>query len=329
MVVFEFDAEDLARTRFAISPMGELCTSLGMLRDAELAAGHIPWVREALPAARALDLRAALALLPPRGYVPDFMTPPPSSPVARIEDELDALRATPAAQVRHDLEVLVGQQRLGRLPAVLEPLRDHPRRELGRLAERLRAFWDVALAPHWPRIRALLDADLAYRAGRLTAGGVARLFEDIHHTVAWRGRELRIEHEYEARIALGGRGLLLVPSVFHWQRPASISTAPWQPTLIYPARGVAALWEPAAERSPEAVARVIGRTRADLLARLQTPRTTTALAARTGLRAGGVSQHLAALRDAGLVSATRQGRAVLYVRTDLADALLTGARSPA
>ena len=329
MVVFEFDAEDLARTRFAISPMGELCTSLGMLRDAELAAGHIPWVREALPAARALDLRAALALLPPRGYMPDFMTPPPTSPVARVEDELAALRETTAQQVRHDLDVLVGQQKMGRLPAVLEPLYEHPRRELGRLVERLREFWEVALADRWPRIRALLDADLAYRAGRLTTGGVARLFEDIHHTVAWRGRELRIENDYEARIALGGRGVLLVPSVFHWQRPASISTPPWQPTLIYPARGVAALWEQSPQASPQAVARVIGRTRADLLAELEIPQTTTALAARMRLRAGGVSQHLTALRDAGLVSATRQGRAVLYVRTDLADALLTGARSPA
>jgi DNA-binding transcriptional ArsR family regulator len=328
MVVFEFDAEDLARTRFAISPIWELCTSLRMLRDAEMAAMHIPWVRDAMPVARAMDLRAALAMLSPRGYSPDFMTPPPSGPVARIEDELDLLRATKPAQVRHDLEVLVRQQHMRGLPEVLEPLMAQPRRELGRIADRMAEFWDAVLADHWPRIRALFDADLAYRARRLTEGGVARLFADLNHQVSWTGRELRIEHEYEARVALEGSGLLLVPSAFQWQRPASTSTRPWQPTLLYPARGVAALWEPAAERSSEGLARVLGRTRADLLARLATPHTTTDLAALTGLRPGGVSQHLTALRDAGLVSPTRQGRAVLYVRTALADELVTGARSP-
>jgi DNA-binding transcriptional ArsR family regulator len=329
MVVFEFDAEDLARTRFAISPMWELSTSLRLLRDPDLAAMHIPWVRDALPTAHAMQLAAALALLPPRGYIPDFITPPPTSPVARIDEELERVRATSAAQVRHDLEVLVGQQRLKRLPPVLEPLMAQPRRELGRIVDRMAAFWDAALAPHWPRIRALLDADLAHRARRLTEGGVAHLFDDVHHEVTWHRRELRIEQVYDVRVALEGRGLLLMPSVFQWQHPGSISTKPWQPTLTYPARGVAALWEPAPERSPEAIARVIGRTRADLLAELETPHTTTDLAARFALRAGGVSQHLTALRDAGLVSATRQGRAVLYVRTEMADELLTGARTRA
>jgi DNA-binding transcriptional ArsR family regulator len=324
MVVFEFDAEDLARTRFALSPMWELCTSLRLLRDAERAAMHMPWVRDALPTAHAMDLRMALALLPPRGYLPDFMTPPPGDPVTTIEDELALVGATPPAQVRHDLEVLVRQQRMRALPPVLEPLLAQPRRALGRLVEQLAAFWDTALAEHWPRIRALLDADLGHRARRLTEGGVARLFGDLHHAVTWRGPQLLIDQEYDFSVALGGRGLLLMPSVFQWQRPGSISTAPWQPTLIYPARGVAALWEPPAERGPSALGRVLGRTRAGLLAELGTPQTTTDLAARFGLRAGGVSQHLTTLRDAGLVSATRQGRAVLYVRTELADRLLTG-----
>ncbi len=325
MVIFEFDAEDLARTRFAVSPMWELCTSLRLLRDAELAAMHIPWVRDALPAAHAMDLRMALALLPPRGYFPDFMTPPPSGPVTGIEDELALVRATTPAQVRHDVEVLMRQHRRRSLPRVLEPLVDRPRHAIGRLVDQLAAFWETTLAEHWPRIRALLDADLAHRARRLTDGGVAHLLADLHHQVGWRGRELRIDQEYDFSVGLGGRGLLLVPSVFQWQRPGSISTPPWQPTLIYPARGAGALWEPPAERGPAALGRVLGRTRADLLTRLETPHTTTDLAALFRLRPGGVSQHLTALRDAGLVSATRQGRAVLYVRTDLADALLSGA----
>ena len=49
---------------------------------------------------------------------------------------------------------------------------------------------------------------------------------------------------------------------------------------------------------------------------------TTELAERMDMSAPGVSHHLIALRDAGLVTARRDGRAVLYVRTAPAEALL-------
>jgi hypothetical protein len=103
MVVFEFTLDDLARMRFAISPMWELVTSLRMLRDPERVAMHLPWVREALPIARGLDLGLALALTPSQGYIPDFLTPPPRTPVASFDDELEEMRATPPAQVRADV----------------------------------------------------------------------------------------------------------------------------------------------------------------------------------------------------------------------------------
>jgi len=37
---------------------------------------------------------------------------------------------------------------------------------------------------------------------------------------------------------------------------------------------------------------------------------------------GGASQHLTALRDAGLVTSARHGRSVLYARSPLADQLV-------
>jgi DNA-binding transcriptional ArsR family regulator len=76
---------------------------------------------------------------------------------------------------------------------------------------------------------------------------------------------------------------------------------------------------------PDAVAAVLGRTRALLLAELAAPASTSELAGRTGLSAGGVNQHLTALRDAGIVSAHRSGRGVLYMRTHVADSLLAAA----
>jgi DNA-binding transcriptional ArsR family regulator len=123
------------------------------------------------------------------------------------------------------------------------------------------------------------------------------------------------------RVDLDGRGLLLVPSAFGCDKPSSMTAAPWQPTVIYPARGVALLWE-SASAPPEALAKVLGRSRAMLLADLDAPRTTTDLAARLEMTAGGISQHLTALRDSGLVSAQRNGRQVLYCRSPLADELV-------
>ena len=69
---------------------------------------------------------------------------------------------------------------------------------------------------------------------------------------------------------------------------------------------------------------MLGAGRAQLLELLDAPRSTTELARVAGLTPGGVSQHLAALRAAGLLTSRREGRSVLYMRTPVADALVTG-----
>ncbi len=82
------------------------------------------------------------------------------------------------------------------------------------------------------------------------------------------------------------------------------------------------MWEPRTTAATDAVAAVLGRSRTLLLAALDTPASTTQLATHSGLSAAGVSQHLTALRNAGLVTSHRSGRSVLYARTSVADQLL-------
>ena len=77
-----------------------------------------------------------------------------------------------------------------------------------------------------------------------------------------------------------------------------------------------ALAEPPAAAG--ALARLLGGTRATILASLDAPTSTTDLAARLGLSPAGVSRHLVVLRDAGLLTATRHGHEVRYGRTRLA-----------
>ncbi|GLX00723.1 winged helix-turn-helix domain-containing protein [Microtetraspora sp. NBRC 16547] len=123
---------------------------------------------------------------------------------------------------------------------------------------------------------------------------------------------------------LRGLGLLLVPSVFSWPRIFSVTCPPWQPTVRYPPPGIATLWERGEADVPEALAAVLGRSRARLLAELDQPASTQDLAARLGLSEAGANKHLTALRRAGLCTAHRTGRYVLYARSAVAEALLTG-----
>jgi DNA-binding transcriptional ArsR family regulator len=323
MATYKFGVEDLLQLRFAISPMWEVVASLRRLRDPPGAGVHVPWLARLRDGRLAdIDLTAAVALTPPKGYVPDFISPPPSTPLARFEDELETVRETPPPQVRHDVAVLLGSRRP---PPALEPFLRTPKKAVTRLTAELARYWSAAIEPYWPRIRALLEADIAYRARRLTEGGPAALFADLHPAIAWHNTTLHVEQAFRGHVELGGGGLLLVPTAFSWIAPVTIEGPPWQSTLIYPARGVGTLWEPGDERTPEALAGVLGRTRAILLARLDAPRSTTDLARLVGITPGGASQHLGALRAAGLVASRRDGRAVLYVRTPLADRLVAGA----
>ncbi len=97
---------------------------------------------------------------------------------------------------------------------------------------------------------------------------------------------------------------------------------------VYPARGIGGLWHtPDAGADDTALVRLLGTTRATLLRALDEPSTTSALAARHGLALSSVSTHLHILRDAGALTSRRDGQRVLYERTPLGAALLSGGRS--
>jgi uncharacterized protein DUF5937/helix-turn-helix protein len=325
MFTMRFGPGALARVRFAISPLAEVRRSRRVLDDPGSQALHLPWAIEARRATADLDLAPLRALDPLDVYTPDFISPPPTSPLAEFEDELARIAATPAEQVRAEIR---RSYRGSELPAVLQPLLDDTPRAIGALVELLRTYWDRALAPHWPRLRAVLEGDVLHRARQIADGGAERLFADVDPTVSWADGVLRIDKKFEETLDLEERGLLFVPSVFIWPKVALVTDPQWQPTIIYAARGVGTLWEPQRPAAPQALAGVLGRVRAGVLTALDRPRSTTDLARTLGVSAGGVSQHLGALRAAGFVQGHRVGRVVLYLRSPAGDTLV-GAASPA
>ncbi len=233
-----------------------------------------------------------------------------ADPVAAREDMRRSLACTPGA-----LDSDLGRYLLA-----------DPARAVRELADLLERAWAVLVEPHWPRLRALLEADILFHTRRLAAGGLESLFDGLHPELAWDAASLTltIERPTHHDRVLGGQGLLLMPSAFVWPQIAGGFDPPWQPTVVYPARGVGALWTPAGEDTPTALARLLGRARADVLCALDEPASTTALAHRLGLAPSTVSAHLGVLHAAGLLISARRGHQVLYERTPLAIALTTG-----
>jgi len=324
VIRFRFGQEDLGRTRFAISPLFDLVWSTDTLRDPATHSLHLPWVRAARQRLRGFDYELLDVLgtsAGPGGYVPDFISPPPTTPLAELDDELARVRATPHERVATE----VAWRFAGKpIPAVVRPLLDDPDRGLDELTSVMAEYFERALAPWWLEIRATLEADIVHRARRLTAGGALDVFADLHPQVRWRDGALEIDRGHDEEVDLRGQGLLLVPSVFGWPEVFAIADEPWQPGLIYTPRGVGTLWAPDEGRDRGAMEALLGRRRAQILATLATPATTTDLAARLRVSKAGVSEHLGVLRRAGLVRAARDGRRVLYERTAMGDALLRG-----
>ena len=317
---------DLARVRFAHSPVGELVASLRMLQDPDRQLMYGRWLTATRRRLEGLRLELLFALTPTGRYLPGFLFPPPTQPWADLAVELKQIAASPPAVVRTELDTV----REGRpLPAALGPLYDDPASQLPEVVEELARYWQAAVEPVWQRVRALCTADLAYRMEQFADGGLTRVLGGLHPDLSFTDELLRIDkpHHCSHRFDLAGTGIVLVPCAFTWPSLSVVCCDVAQPTLIYTPRGVAELWQDTLAEQADPLAALVGRTRATLLATLALPRTTTQLAAQLGMSPAAVSQHLKILKDSALVTAQRRGRMVLYQRTAAANVLLAAIRS--
>jgi DNA-binding transcriptional ArsR family regulator len=313
----EASADDLLHSRFALSPIFELQSLLRHLLF--LYPQRLPWVSRFEPAferlRRETELDLVLALLS-RRYGPSFAVPPPRGLAQSIDDDLAAVRAAPLAVVHQEIE-----EALRRKPTsdqrILKALRrnDIP----DRIAAALERAWHELVATDWPHLRVICERDVLHRSSQLTRAGWAAALSQLHPRVRWRRNGIEISKiTYPEPIPLGGAGVLLVPSVFVWPEVAFYIEDPWPRAIVYPARGIASLWERPAS-APRALSDLLGQSRAQLLLALAEPASTTQLARLTNLVTGSVNDHLRVLHRAGLLTSARAGRSVLYRRTPLGD----------
>ncbi|MFF8712752.1 ArsR/SmtB family transcription factor [Streptomyces sp. NPDC015184] len=322
MLRFEVSVDDLLRSRFALSPALDLCL---LLRSLAGQGRPLPraWATRLLPAferlRRETELNAVLALQTSRGG-PNFVAPPPRGLNQTWADDLATIRATPLEAARHEFAATATgpSARDPRVRAVLDSTD-----AASRIAEAMDQAWHELLAADWPQLRAICERDVVHRVGVIGEHGWATTIESLHPSIAWRAGGIEIGFfPRVGTVRLAGDGLLLIPSVFVGHIAAHLED-PWPRTLVYPARGTAALWsEQETVPQPDALTALVGRARARLLVALDAP--ASHLARSLAMAPGAVGDHLAILRGAGLLVRARSGRSVLYRRTPLGEALVAG-----
>jgi DNA-binding transcriptional ArsR family regulator len=327
----ELSVADLLRCRFAISPVSEVIEVARAIAHPPAEAAHGAWLRRHRAALQRIaavhDFRPLLALTRADGSTPGFLFPTPNGPVGNIEAELERIRETPARHVRAEIGRFLNGS--GPIGADLERalLSDGA---AARLAEVLEAIWTGLVLPSWSQIHALLERDILYQSRALARHGLAAVLDDVAPSLALEGGQLLVRHNGNDRRRLDDSGILLVPSAFIWPRTATVHSPPAAPlTIRYPARGAGALWSPPSSERHRGLKRLIGGTRAQILDALEEPMHTTALALQLRRSPGNIADHLAVLRNSGLVDKVRLGLHVIYSRTPLGDAMLRGGCEPA
>ncbi|MGC4855271.1 MarR family transcriptional regulator [Micromonospora sp. DT4] len=208
MSELRFSLADVAGVRLAVSPVNETVMSMWALASPVRYAVHLPWIDRARVTLRRPEVAARvrpLVELTWRGCpLPDFITPA-ARPNVEIADQLDQIAKTPPAVVVQDLLSTTARRPLSPFGQAL--LAD-PRGLLPQLVDALRVWYDEAIAPDWQRMRALLDADVAYRAAQLAESGAGRFFEQLHPSLRWLGDRV-VSDDPLARVIGSGRAALL------------------------------------------------------------------------------------------------------------------------
>ncbi|MFI1582617.1 ArsR/SmtB family transcription factor [Embleya sp. NPDC020630] len=325
MLRIHFTAEDLARTRLAttVGAAAETYHSLELLHGPRRPLPFRAWRAEV-----AARLEAApgplTALMPVRGPGLDLRTLVGDSP--SLDEGIENLLAVPGARLRAELADLTFD------PAHSTWVRDfldgalEPRREF---AEALRAAHTVTVAPFHERVRSHLEAARSRYTRSLLDGGVEGLLAGLYVPyIRWNPPVLEIRRRKDHDIVLGGRGLVIAPTLFVWRESAVLwdvqdETAPYVlavPTVRDLQDG-AALWQPGTG-DDRALGALLGQTRAAALTVINEGCTTTELARRLNVSPASASQHATVLRNARLITTTRRGGAVLHSLTSLGLELL-------
>ena len=95
---------EMARVRFAISPVYEAVQAVYVLHAPGMHAVHLPWVRWARPLLAQVPDVDIVAGFAERTVRPGVLVPPPDVHMPALEEELETIRTADPERVRRDVE---------------------------------------------------------------------------------------------------------------------------------------------------------------------------------------------------------------------------------
>jgi len=306
--------DDVAAVRFAPNAVWEAFSSIRAIVHPRWHLLHSR-LEQLLPPRPDFDLGLLLELAAPPKWVPDTLGPLPTGSIHDPIAQYDALRDTDRDLVARDLAVL------RELTPSASCARLAPDELLDQLAAALAGYHRAVLAPLWDRVVAITEADIAHRRTSMLEQGLGAAIGELHEKLTYADAEIRVDMaEHEIAVRATGAGVWFVPSVFLWPW-VSVEFETTQPVVSYAARGSGLVWESPRENRLS-LSSLIGRSRAAILEHLVVPRSTTWLARSLHLAPATVSAHLAVMAASGLLDSRKNGREVLYARTQVAEQLL-------
>lgn len=303
-----------------MSPVHEVVSLAQLLTEPRRHPIYHHWLRRRWRRLAGLDLTGLTVLMAAGAYRPDFLDPSCVSSEPTFEEGLAAVLATPTEQVYAEL---VDATR-GRPADVRHRLLDDPDRARSEAAAVVRRLWKAAVEPEWPSMRQALRAEMLDRALQVNRDGLRAVIPRLHHSMACQDDTITVERPVDV-VAPCPEGLLLVPSLFITDRVQCTTADHWTPAIYYPASG-RYLW--AIPPTPRSLDRLLGTTRSKILAALATPLQTTVVAGLVEVTPPTASEHLAILREAGLIDTSRAGRTATHELTEAGRALLDAASTP-
>ncbi len=323
-----FTSVDLGRIRLAAEPdlLWETLLAAHMLQTAQGPLIFGEW-RDHVRSRLSDPMRRVLALAPPRGYSPDFLTPPEAAD--GLTAGLDTMLSLPKQRLRGDLELLAADRREMRF---VRDLAEGGVPALRALGAGITAFHDTAIGPYLPKLREHIDADRATRSQTILHHGMEHLLATLHPAVRWSPPVLEVAVPGTTEdVYLEGRGLRLVPSFFCWRAPTVLRDPELPPVLVYPITHDPA-WllgihgPPRPEQGDTPLAALLGRTRAEVLEATARGCTTSELARRVRIAMATASHHASVLREAGLITTHRSNGRAYHTLSLLGRDLLNGRR---
>lgn len=326
-----FTPEDLIRIRIGapLGALGETMLATRALQRSNVAvyAGWRQQVSAAIPA----DFGRIAEIFPADENFLDLITP--TRGARTMSGGIEALHLASRVELRNEVETVVRRRAIGGespLPTWTAELFERDSGTRQSVASAVEAFHSVAFAGRWTHIQTYLEVAAERMARTMAAEGVERLLSGLMPHARWRApvlEVLRAKHCHDEH--LGGRGLLIVPSLFAWPEPITLHStvdeaAPMM--LVVPVlRDIgdfAAAWGP--RGTNEALTALLGRTRAAALQVIAEGCSTTELARSLGVSPATASEHASILREAGLIESWRHRNAMRHELTTLGVALLEG-----